>query len=45
MAERDGQVQLSVMYYNANRVGRMVIRSKQEIQALKARAEQTVASK
>ncbi len=45
MAEKNGQVQLSAMFYNANRVGRMVIRSRQDIQALKARVEQTVASK
>lgn len=45
MAERNGQIQLTAMFYNASRAGRMVIRSKQEIQALKARAEQTVASK
>ena len=41
----DGQVELTAMFYNANRAGRMVMRSKQDIQALKARADQTVASK
>jgi streptogramin lyase len=44
ISDQNGQVQLSAMFYNANRVGRMVIRSKQDIQALKARAQQTVAS-
>jgi hypothetical protein len=44
MAEKNGQVQLSAMFYNANRVGRMVIRSKQDIQTLKTRAQQTMAS-
>ena len=45
MAERNGQIQLTAMFYNASRAGRMVIRSRQDIQALKARVEQTVASK
>ena len=45
LTERNGQVQLTAMFYNASRAGRMVIRSKQDIQALKARAEQTMASR
>jgi streptogramin lyase len=44
ISDQNGQVQLSAMFYDANRVGRMVIRTKQDIQGLKARAQQTVAS-
>ena len=41
--DRNGVLQLTALYYNANRVGRMVVRTRQDVEALKTQV-QTMAS-